>query len=201
DRKRSEENRGGTSRTCTFTKKDGGICRAWALPNSDFCVHHSGRPLCGYPVMLAARSHCPQGHAFDEENTAYHHTGARICHTCRSAAGRVIRADKKDEIREYMSSYYHEHRKSFIDRAARRRAQIKRAPTLELVNRQMIYERGGGRCHICGHKVSAAAFHLDHLVPLSDGGEHTARNLAVAHPFCNLSRGPGRLPAQLRLLG
>jgi 5-methylcytosine-specific restriction endonuclease McrA len=42
---------------------------------------------------------------------------------------------------------------------------------------------------------------LDHLIPLSKGGNHTSDNLALAHGRCNSRRGAGRIPAQLRLLG
>lgn len=31
---------------------------------------------------LRDRSHCPQGHAYDEENTRYTRTGSRMCRTC-----------------------------------------------------------------------------------------------------------------------
>jgi len=54
-------------------------------------------------------------------------------------------------------------------------------------------------CHICGKKVRRDRIQLDHLIPLSKGGPHTYENLAVSHPYCNQSRGDGRLPAQLRL--
>jgi HNH endonuclease len=84
---------------------------------------------------------------------------------------------------------------------ARRRARKKNAPLVEDVDRFAIYDRDGGRCHICGRNVSRSRFVLDHLVPLSRGGEHSARNVATAHPRCNGRRHAGVLPAQLRLVG
>src|SRR3989304_10285713 len=80
---------------------------------------------------------------------------------------------------------------------AARRAVRLGAGTAEPISRMAIYQRDEGRCHICGRKVSSKKFHLDHLVPLSKGGTHTENNVAVAHPRCNMRRGPGRLPAQL----
>lgn len=84
--------------------------------------------------------------------------------------------------------------------SARRRARKYASPTIETIHRMAIYIRDHGKCHICHRKVSAKAFHIDHLIPLSRGGPHTKQNVAVAHPACNLSRGAGRIPAQLRLL-
>jgi 5-methylcytosine-specific restriction endonuclease McrA len=85
--------------------------------------------------------------------------------------------------------------------STRRRVRIANAPLVEDVDRFAIYERDMGRCHICKKKASRDSFDLDHLVPLSRGGEHSAANMAVAHQSCNRRRGPGRLPAQLRLVG
>lgn len=72
---------------------------------------------------------------------------------------------------------------------------------VEDVDRQAVYERDGGKCHICGGVVSRDDFNLDHLIPLSRGGEHSYQNVALAHPRCNFSRGAGRIPAQLLLIG
>lgn len=81
-----------------------------------------------------------------------------------------------------------------------RRARKAAAPRMEMIDRMVIYRRDNGKCHLCHRKVSVTGFHIDHLVPLSRGGNHTYDNLALAHPRCNQQRGPGRLPAQLRLL-
>lgn len=86
------------------------------------------------------------------------------------------------------------------DYSAKRRARIDaQDPNPETIDRMAIYDRDGGRCHICRRHVSRASFHLDHLVPIARGGLHRAENVAIAHPRCNLSRGPGRKPAQLIL--
>jgi 5-methylcytosine-specific restriction endonuclease McrA len=43
-------------------------------------------------------------------------------------------------------------------------------------------------CYWCGIKLKSD-FHLDHVVPLSKGGSHTAYNLVAACSACNLSKG------------
>jgi 5-methylcytosine-specific restriction endonuclease McrA len=85
------------------------------------------------------------------------------------------------------------------DQSQRRRARLRHAPRIEKVDRRAIIERDQSICHLCGKKVSPAEMSLDHLIPLFHHGEHTARNLSVAHKSCNAQRGTGRLPAQLRL--
>jgi 5-methylcytosine-specific restriction endonuclease McrA len=88
-------------------------------------------------------------------------------------------------------------RRSYNKHAEKRRAETRERYRVE---RHALYERDGGRCHICGRKVSRKAFHVDHLIPRSKGGPTVPANLAIAHPFCNQSRSAGRIPAQLRLV-
>ena len=52
-----------------------------------------------------------------------------------------------------------------------------------------MFKRDKGRCGICRKKVDPADWHLDHIVPLSRGGEHSYANVQVTHPFCNESKG------------
>lgn len=68
------------------------------------------------------------------------------------------------------------------------------------VFRARVWERDGGRCHICGKKADPKKWHMDHIVPLVAGGEHSYRNVSVSHPICNLRKGKTG-PAQLRLEG
>ena len=86
------------------------------------------------------------------------------------------------------------------DLAAQRRAK-QRGVTVEKVMRSLVFERDRGRCHLCGKKVPARRWHLDHLIPLAKGGAHSYKNVAVSCARCNLKKGVGRLPTQLRLCG
>ena len=63
-----------------------------------------------------------------------------------------------------------------------------------------IIERDGFKCQICGRYISAAdnayavvkmgsgLFHIDHIVPVSQGGRATMENLRLTCPKCNQSR-------------
>lgn len=71
---------------------------------------------------------------------------------------------------------------------------------MERIYRAKVWERDRGRCHICGQMADPKEWHLEHIVPLSRGGEHSYRNVAVAHPACN-QRKYANVPARLRLEG
>ena len=74
------------------------------------------------------------------------------------------------------------------ERNARRRAQ-QQAAKVERIYRQVVYERDEGHCGICYRKVDPHDFHLDHVVPLARGGEHSYDNIQLAHPRCNIRKG------------
>lgn len=72
---------------------------------------------------------------------------------------------------------------------ARRRAIIAGANRVQLVSRQFIIDRDDSTCYLCGKICEPGEIHLDHVVPLARGGDHTADNLRVACAPCNLSKG------------
>lgn len=55
--------------------------------------------------------------------------------------------------------------------------------------RQLVIERDGCVCGLCGGDVDPNDVHIDHLVPVSHGGLDLLENLQVAHSKCNLSKG------------
>lgn len=77
-----------------------------------------------------------------------------------------------------------------------RREAKKRNQFVEDVQGAAIYDRDGGRCHVCGKHVKRTAATLDHLVPISCGGLHASWNVRLAHQSCNSKRhntGPAQL--------
>lgn len=59
-----------------------------------------------------------------------------------------------------------------------------------------IYNRDGWKCGICFAEVDRSlswphpmSVSLDHIVPLSLGGEHVAENVRCSHLSCNVRRG------------
>ncbi|NIM21237.1 MAG: hypothetical protein GTN64_02265 [Candidatus Latescibacteria bacterium] len=68
----------------------------------------------------------------------------------------------------------------------------KKGAVVEAIDREVVFRRSGGRCQICGNfldKNGRNGWHLDHIVPLSAGGEHSMRNVQALCPVCNLSKG------------
>lgn len=87
----------------------------------------------------------------------------------------------------------------------RRRRAIKRKAQADKINDLEIYERDGWICQICGKRVNKdvkwphpKSPSIDHIIPLSQGGEHIKTNVQLAHLDCNnLKRAKGG--GQLRL--
>lgn len=69
-----------------------------------------------------------------------------------------------------------------------RRAR-KRGSFVEHVDLATLWERDGGICHICKKSADRWNWHMDHVIPISRGGEHSYANTAVSHPGCNLRKG------------
>lgn len=77
---------------------------------------------------------------------------------------------------------------------AMRRARIRKA-SREPVDRDVVAERDGWVCGICTAPVDAGRAYpdpmsasLDHIEPLSLGGDHTYANTRLAHLTCNTRR-------------
>ena len=71
----------------------------------------------------------------------------------------------------------------------------------EQVSLEQLAERDAATCYLCGGHVDMALSGLapmgptiDHVVPLSRGGEHSYANTALAHRACNTRKG-ARVPA------
>lgn len=69
--------------------------------------------------------------------------------------------------------------------------------TIEHVDREEIFKRDSGHCQICTKELDKTAkngWHLDHIMPISKGGNHSMANVQVLCPSCNISKGAKILP-------
>lgn len=89
----------------------------------------------------------------------------------------------------------------------RRRRAAKRGGVSEPYTLAQIAERDRYRCQLCGKRVPMAvkvpdrqAPTIDHIVPVSEGGDDTRANVQLAHFGCNSSKG-ARGCQQLALIG
>jgi 5-methylcytosine-specific restriction endonuclease McrA len=55
---------------------------------------------------------------------------------------------------------------------------------LSAAERNAIFTKTGGRCHVCGGAIQGA-WQADHVFPHSGGGHHAAENYLPAHALCN----------------
>jgi len=58
---------------------------------------------------------------------------------------------------------------------------------LSAAERREIFAKTSGRCHICGGTIEGA-WHADHVLAHSGGGEHCVDNYLPAHALCNSYR-------------
>lgn len=69
--------------------------------------------------------------------------------------------------------------------SSQRRAREASADRIESIRREVVFGRDSGVCYLCKLPVNPDAWHLDHIIPLTRGGNHTYDNVAVSHPECN----------------
>lgn len=128
---------------------------------------------------------------------------ARYCSaSCRGRAGAEAR-------RKYLTSEAKaEALRLKNERRWDQRRARKAAAAFEDFDRREVFIRDGWRCGICKGKVDAklSAPHpmsasLDHIVPLSRGGDHTRANTQLAHLRCNIAKGNRGGGEQLLLVG
>jgi 5-methylcytosine-specific restriction endonuclease McrA len=111
------------------------------------------------------------------------------------------REDKLEYAKEYQQTHPEVHQRANQRyqqfHRLERRAMVqnyrtrKRNQFVEKVDLAIVWARDEGICGICQEAADQSDWHLDHIQPLSKGGEHSYRNTQVSHPVCNLRKGAG----------
>lgn len=70
---------------------------------------------------------------------------------------------------------------------------MKRRPLRKNI-RVAIHQRDGYRCRMCGRSSEVTTLHVDHIVPVADGGTDALENLATLCADCNTGKSSLRLP-------
>lgn len=98
----------------------------------------------------------------------------------------------KPERKAYHAVYWPEWKRRNPEAAraiAKRGAALRRerqyANFVEHVDPLEVLNRGRGICHICLKPVDPFKFHVEHVVPISRGGEHSYANTRPSHRSCN----------------
>lgn len=111
----------------------------------------------------------------------------------------VFCCDRCAERHERRKEHATERHKVYMNQSKEKRKRMIRKAFVEDVDYDAVFIRDGGICKICG----LPAFHdklqntfwsgtIDHIVPLSCGGEHSMDNCQLAHRICNSIKGASR---------
>lgn len=100
----------------------------------------------------------------------------------------AYRDANREHLREWQRAYRHANMERMRQSWRLNRAKRRGAQRGQLVDLNLIWQRDGGICHICGGLVAPDDVHFDHVIPLSKGGPHTYDNIKVAHSACNLRK-------------
>jgi 5-methylcytosine-specific restriction endonuclease McrA len=125
----------------------------------------------------------------------------------------------RDKVREYERKHYEKNREKINQQAreryasnpevklragrksGRKRRAILRGNTTTKYTEQQVLDLYGSNCHLCGEPIDLQAprsprfanwqlgLHIDHLVPVANGGSDDIENVKPAHAVCNLKKG------------
>ena len=117
---------------------------------------------------------------------------------------KLYRKSHREQRRTSDNKYYMRNKDKFVVHRRKRRA-LKKGVRHEDYNDNYIFERDGWICGICGRKINKRlkypnrlSVSIDHIVPLSLGGDDRPINVQAAHLRCNLGKN-ARNTGQLRM--
>ena len=124
----------------------------------------------------------------------------------RLAGNRKYREANKEKVNGHISVYYKQYPEKRREKNRRRRS-LKLGVTHESYHNSYIFERDEWTCRICGRKINKRLKYpnllsasIDHIVPLSKGGDDSPVNIQASHLRCNLGK-HAQNKGQLRLFG
>ena len=100
---------------------------------------------------------------------------------------RLHRANRdQSRIREQRAAWVKEHPEYPAVKQARRRAREKgNGGELSWDIKERLLKIQRGKCSVCKTSLKNTGSHLDHIIPLSKGGDNSDRNVQVTCPTCN----------------
>lgn len=122
--------------------------------------------------------------------------------SCKCCGGSV-RSEYGDRLRSFCSKRCSKKYEQMTSKS-KRKARLRGASVVESVNPMVVFRRDGWVCGLCGVStpqwlrgtISQFAPELDHIVPVSRGGEHSYANTRCLCRRCNAAKAD-RLPEEM----
>ena len=160
--------------------------------------------VCGSPVEPPRRTLCSdeckrknnakKAMEFQRAYKAEHGIWPARVHEKRRAERYKAKAKARAAARNKAIPMRKRYPAAFAARDARRRMKIAQA-TVEVFDPMEVFDRDRWVCQLCNEPVDRDAEYpdpgyrsLDHVVPISKGGEHSRRNTQLAHLGCNVAK-------------
>ena len=172
------------------------LIRAWGIANRDKRREDGTRRRAANPEIHRAavrkwRKNHPEAARADSRKAHHRHRAER------NRKAKIYYAANREEALANAAAWRKANPEKMCDYSRARQARKRGAPVVEDIRRADIWERDGGICYLCGLPCDPDNWHLEHLIPLSRGGNHSADNVAASHPECNRAKGT-RTPDELR---
>lgn len=141
-------------------------------------------------VAQTLKTQCPHGHPYDTANTYTNAKGHRYCRVCVNRGKKAYRARYPEPHRRGIQRWKREHPEKNREYRSLRRSRL-RGVICEFTHEQWeaVVTLYGGRCAYCYRMDKPLT--IDHVVPISQGGPHTAANIVPACLSCNSRKGVG----------
>lgn len=156
------------------------------------------RRAAGILPLGTKKTSCVHGHPLEGRNLSKaRKNGTRYCLECKRIQATL---ESRALGRKPMVHRSPEEKRRLKLKHQLKRVAIKKGVFVEHVDPVIIYQRDEGLCGICRLPVSLNGMHIDHIIPLAKGGEHSYKNTQISHPVCNMKK-HARLPHAIELVG
>lgn len=116
----------------------------------------------------------------------------------------VYQARYRQSKREYTKQWYQENKEKYRGYVRSRRARIRLNESAKY-SEQEVLNTHGNICHLCKVEIDLLApratgisgwesgLHIDHIIPIANGGADRLENVKPAHGLCNLRKGASEI--------
>lgn len=134
----------------------------------------------------------PESEFYQVTNKGYSKTRTwtyyrRDCKGCNNAAARARHVKNRDRDLATMSKHYRANTPRY-DYWRVKACAKKRGATQFCTEEEWAELRKGNTCSWCGGGLHPSFTHVDHVIPLCEGGQHTRNNLVLSCANCNMRR-------------